>query len=1805
MKKKLLLFTIMLLQGALLFSQREITSSSIQNIDTIFDYEYAPGQHALNYAKGDDGSDFKGTSASSAYILLGGWGGHVDAGFDHSIYNIGGYDFGVFSQPGSGNEPGIVYVMQDANNNGAPDDTWYELAGSETDSSGYIRGYEVTYYKPGTAKNGNTSVVSWKDNQGNFDTLVYARWWDDTKDSVTFTGTKLPDNKYNVSGSYWNDISGRFTYGYAENYSGDDYKSSGKYNQFDISDAIDSEGNPVELSYIDFIKVQTGCFFEAGWLGEVSTEVSGAIDLTMVNFEPALFEEFNISEDSIWQADASDAELYETLTKTGISGSFSFKSNSTNWGSMTSWYGVSISNQTDNETAGGSDNQYNSAAGGDITGNGNYIVGYDGYSTGMASDAMITFNLIGHPDGEIIEGCYITNNTYATTSLKNGDTFAKKFGGDDGTDPDWFKLIATGIDAVGDTTDTVSFYMADFRFENSDDDYIVEDWQWFDLSSLGEVTEIRFTMASSDAGDYGPNTPLYFCLDNLNYSGFAVNKSLSDIKVNMGSENDSIDLTTFLTYEFGTINYVVSSTDKNTITAPSTLDSLLIIDYADATGSDTLVITGSTTSGHTYSDTIVVTICEAPSYNGTLSDITVDEDAPYDTIIIKGFFDYDDKATVSLTTTETRLTDNINLVDPYIYGDTILVLKYEDNVFGVSKVALTCTVNGDILTDTILLTVNSVDDTVYVKSPLSDFSKKEDYSNNDWYKYINSVFYDGDGDEITKTIECISNPDMMSAEIREGGKYIDFYFEPDSNGTSTFVLTGTTPDGLYATDTFNFTLTSVEDAPYVKTPISVLDNFVGKYDTIDISNLFTDPDKEDDDELIEVSMSSNSASEYIEVTLAGDSIIVYYKAIGTSTLVLEALSDGLTCTEEVTITAYEDLEPVIISEVGNMSEYENSTDSIIVLTDVFENAISYNILISDTAVAESRISNDTLYLSYKASGQTNISVIGENLYRADTISFIIGVYPEISGDYIISNFENLDLDNESFWNGSDGTGKFKTGLTSLDNDYNASWSSWSGWAYSNISDNETSGYANQYSAITGAGFDTTASEGKNYGVAYNPTPMTFTDNTPHLVKGMYLTNSTYATLSMEEGDDYAKKFGGEDGTDPDYLKLNIWGIADGAATDTIEFYLADFRFDDNTKDYIIKTWQWVELSSLGEVDSLLFSMESSDVGDWGINTPLYFNIDNIYVVPDYAPEMVEPIAAISGYENDDDVTIDLDIYFDDLDSDVNITYTYTGSSFDTVATASIEDSLLTIDFLKMGQTNILVTATTNGKSTTEKIVVGVYPEITGNYLVSDFEDLALTNESYWNGSDLTGGFTSGAAQFNNAYNPSWYSWSGWAYSNVSDNETAGYTNQYSAITGAGFDTLASDGKNYGVAYTPDAVKFTDGISHQVKGLYVTNSTYATLSMEQGDDYAKKFGGDDGNDADYFKLNIWGLLNGSATDTIEFYLADFRFDDNTNDYIVKTWQWVDLAELGKIDSLFFGLESSDMGDWGINTPTYFNIDNICIVPDSAPTVANPIADISAKDNADDSVVDISSVFADTDDETITVSVLSNSNTEVAEATISGTNLTIDFVAEGTTTVIIEGSSNNKSAYDTILVTVVADLEPEVANPIADISVIENSADSIISLANVFTDTDDEDDAIAKYVASNSNSDIVTASISGNELTLSFITDATGESEIVIEALSNGKAAYDTILVTVTPTSFEDASIASVIVYPNPSNGIFRIATGNSESSVVKIFDVNGKVAFTDMQYVSDKEINISNLPSGVYSVYIQQGSTLTNKTIVKD
>ena len=213
-------------------------------------------------------------------------------------------------------------------------------------------------------------------------------------------------------------------------------------------------------------------------------------------------------------------------------------------------------------------------------------------------------------------------------------------------------------------------------------------------------------------------------------------------------------------------------------------------------------------------------------------------------------------------------------------------------------------------------------------------------------------------------------------------------------------------------------------------------------------------------------------------------------------------------------------------------------------------------------------------------------------------------------------------------------------------------------------------------------------------------------------------------------------------------------------------------------------------------------------------------------------------------------------------------------------------------------------------------------------VTASLEELVVGADGYWNGSDGSGGFTSNGAHFVNVYSTEYSSWSGFAYSSKTDTTTPGFDNQYSAIPGAGAGGSAVYAVGVmGMGGAPASVTFD--LATEVVSVAVTNTTYAYLSMRDGDAFAKKFGGADGSEPDWLKLTITGVHDDDTTATVEVYLADFRGEAAT-DGLVSTWTVVDLAPLGVVSALGFSLASSDVGEYGMNTPGYFALDDLVLV-----------------------------------------------------------------------------------------------------------------------------------------------------------------------------------------------------------------------------------------------------------------------------------
>ncbi len=280
-------------------------------IENVYEYCPAPGQFINTmpqYVAGDSYGDMlrKCTESLSGtndvLVSLGGFGGYITFGFDHTVINQAGekdfriwgnsfYDASHTDMVGGSSEPGVVMVSLDVNCNGLPDDPWYEIAGSEYCNPATIHGYSIIYHRPDSQReivkdaSGNLTdlyYIMWEDSQGTIGYMpknkfhnqdYYPCWIVD--DTINFKGTRLPDNAIDISGRGMYYFQRAFAWGYADNHPNDEAELC----SYDISWAVNEYGMPVDLPGIDFVRVYTGENQYCGWIGETSTEITRAADL--------------------------------------------------------------------------------------------------------------------------------------------------------------------------------------------------------------------------------------------------------------------------------------------------------------------------------------------------------------------------------------------------------------------------------------------------------------------------------------------------------------------------------------------------------------------------------------------------------------------------------------------------------------------------------------------------------------------------------------------------------------------------------------------------------------------------------------------------------------------------------------------------------------------------------------------------------------------------------------------------------------------------------------------------------------------------------------------------------------------------------------------------------------------------------------------------------------------------------------------------------------------------------------------------------------------------------------------------------------------------------------------------------------------------------------------------------------------------------------------------------------------------------------------------------------------------------------
>lgn len=249
---------------------------------------------------------------------------------------------------------------------------------------------------------------------------------------------------------------------------------------------------------------------------------------------------------------------------------------------------------------------------------------------------------------------------------------------------------------------------------------------------------------------------------------------------------------------------------------------------------------------------------------------------------------------------------------------------------------------------------------------------------------------------------------------------------------------------------------------------------------------------------------------------------------------------------------------------------------------------------------------------------------------------------------ITETFDNLTLSPNSYYQSSAGADWQTSASSPMTFSYGSSAGNWtSGFAYTNMKDTIDGTASNLYGCVTYTAYD-----GGNYVTVKDSAVLKLYNDATFLnrVSGFFITNTTYVLNTLKNGNASCRKFGDTTGTFsgdtvlqgeyPDWLKVVGYGYRNGSLiTDSVEFYLADYRPIGTQYDYIRKDWGYFNCTHIDFADSIRFIMRSSDNGLNGMNTPGYFSIDHITTMNAINVYELETISGISTYPNPVDKTL--------------------------------------------------------------------------------------------------------------------------------------------------------------------------------------------------------------------------------------------------------------------------------------------------------------------------------------------------------------------------------------------------------------------------------------------------------------------------------------------------------------------------------------------------------------------------------------
>ncbi|HRX69278.1 MAG TPA: T9SS type A sorting domain-containing protein, partial [Tenuifilaceae bacterium] len=1024
------------------------------------------------------------------------------------------------------------------------------------------------------------------------------------------------------------------------------------------------------------------------------------------------------------------------------------------------------------------------------------------------------------------------------------------------------------------------------------------------------------------------------------------------------------------------------------------------------------------------------------------------------------------------------------------------------------------------------------------------------------YEYNVSFWYRAESSSYVEKLEVMWGTSNSSASMTLGQIF------DNSNITSTTYIQGQaiitpTSNGVYYIGWHGYSLAdkyylyiddisvtkgeAVNIAPSVENPIADITENEGFVSTgIDLTNVFSDADS---DELTFSAVAENET--IVTVNIVGNTLTVTEVGIGTTNITVTADDgNGGTVDDVFSFTVNENSNnaPVVENTIPDETENEGFVSTDIDLTNVFadddDDELSFSAISDDETIVTVGVTGSTLTVTEVGTGTTSITVTaddGKGGTADDTFNFTVNAVPEVENPI-------ADITEQE---GFTSTGIDLTNVFADDDDDELSFSA--------ISDDETIvtvGVTGSTLTVTEVGTGTTsitvtADDGKG-GTAddtFNFCVNAFGNNIPNV-------ENPIVDIVNNEG----------------FISINI--DLTNVFADTDDDALTYSAISENEEIVAVSiVGSTLSISEVG-IGTTTITVTANDGKGGTVSDTFSFTVNAI-------PYVANSILNITENEGFVSVTINLLNIFTDNDGDV-LTYSAISEN-ESIITVEVVEHTLFLTETSVGTASITVTANDGKGGTTSEVfnfTVNAIPTVE-----NPVADIALEEGFSTTDIDLTNVFTDADGDV-------------LSYSAVSEDElvvtvsVAGSTLTVTEVgIGATSITVTANDGNGGTVN--DVFNFT--VSEIPNSAPTVANPITDIVLEEG------FG--------TTNVDLTNVFTDTDGDVLT-YTAVSENETIVTVSIVGNALSVTEVSIGTSE---ITVTASDGNGGTVNESFSFTVSEI---PNSAPTVANPIADISLEEGFNSTDIDLTNVFTDADGDVLSYSAVSE-NELVVTVSVAGNTLTVTEVGNGATSITVTANDSNGGTVNDVFsftVNEIPNSAPTVANPITDIVLEEGFGTTDVDLTNVFADADGD---VLSYSAASENELVVTVSVAGNTLTVTEV--GIGAANITVTANDgNGGTVSDSFSFTLnTGTYIEPLCNFNMNIYPNPVNDILNIQLISISDNEInfEVFDIKGRKVLS-RKFDKDSlnrliQINVSDFSSGVYLIQLRSDKFTETIRFIKE